>query len=127
MSAEQNRALMFRAVEAMNAGDMVALSALAVPGCLTHGTGGAPDVDLATSIEDFAQFRTAFPDLKTEIEHIVANDEFVALVGRWHGTDPNSRRAFNVLGLGVDRVVDGKVVESWILLDTVAMQQQLDG
>ncbi|MBV9843451.1 MAG: ester cyclase [Kutzneria sp.] len=66
-------------------------------------------------------WRTSFPDFHTTIEHMICDGEFVAhrfsTTGTHTGTlgeMPPTGKRFSVSGVDMHRVVDGKVVESWI-------------
>jgi steroid delta-isomerase-like uncharacterized protein len=77
-------------------------------------------------------YRNAFPDLHFTIDEQIAEGNTV--VTRWsaHGTHqgelaglPATGKPATVVGLGVDRVENGKIVESWGLFDQFGMLQQL--
>jgi predicted ester cyclase len=66
-------------------------------------------------------WRGAFPDFHTTIEHMICEGEYVASRFRTSGTHssslggiPPTGKRFDVSGVDMHRVVDGKVVESWI-------------
>lgn len=87
--------------------------------------------------EDFKEFirsyRSAFPNLQYEIEGILADEDTVAFWGRSSGThkgefmgvEPTGNE-FDVMGINVLRIEDGKVVERWAYVNIFAMLQQLD-
>jgi steroid delta-isomerase-like uncharacterized protein len=80
----------------------------------------------------FAAYRTAFPDLEYAIEDvIVAGDRVVTRWKAWGthtgdlmGIPPTSRRA-ECDGITIDRVADGRIVESWVTWNTLGFFQQL--
>lgn len=66
-------------------------------------------------------WRRSFPDFHTTIEKMIGEGEYVA--SRFHTTGthtgefdglPATGKRFSVRGVDMHRVVDGKVVESWI-------------
>jgi predicted ester cyclase len=66
-------------------------------------------------------WRQSFPDFHTTIEQMFSDGEFVASRFSTSGTHtgalgamPPTGRQFEVSGVDMHRVVDGKVVESWI-------------
>lgn len=66
-------------------------------------------------------WRQAFPDFHTTIEQMLGEGEYVVNRFTTHGTHtgplgeiPPTGRDFKVSGVDLHRVVDGKVVESWI-------------
>jgi len=77
-------------------------------------------------------FRTAFPDIHWVIEEMVAEGDKVFSRFTWHGTHrgeflgvPATGRQISVMGMVVDCVVAGKMVESQILMDSLSMMRQL--
>ncbi|HZQ51410.1 MAG TPA: ester cyclase [Bryobacteraceae bacterium] len=81
-----------------------------------------------------AMLHTAFPDLRIEIEDIVAEGDRVAVRARWHGTHrgvlpmipfPATNRAVTFTGMVFWRIRDGKIVERWATIDRLGLQQQL--
>jgi steroid delta-isomerase-like uncharacterized protein len=77
-------------------------------------------------------YRNAFPDVHFTIDEQIAEGDKV--VTRWtgHGTHkgelagiPATGKSATVTGMGVDRIVNGKIVESWGIFDQFGMMQQL--
>ncbi len=77
-------------------------------------------------------YRSAFPDLRLTIEEQIAEGDKV--VTRWtgHGTHqgelaglPATGKSTTVTGIVVDRLVNGKIAESWGIFDEFGMMQQL--
>ncbi len=74
----------------------------------------------------------AFPDLRFTTLHTVAQGEMVATFfaahgtqkGVWFGLRPTGREA-DIKGALVQKVVDGRVVEDWVLVDLLGVLQQL--
>jgi steroid delta-isomerase-like uncharacterized protein len=74
----------------------------------------------------------AFPDVHWSAEEQVAEEDKVLTRFVWRGTHrgefagiPPTEERVEVWGMVLDRIVDGKVVESRILHDTVSMLQQM--
>jgi steroid delta-isomerase-like uncharacterized protein len=77
-------------------------------------------------------FRAAFPDIHWAIEEMLGEGDKVFSRFTWHGTHrgeflgvPATGRQITVKGMVVDRVVDGKMAESRILMDGLSMMRQL--
>ena len=77
-------------------------------------------------------FRSAFPDIHWAIEEMVGEGDKVFCRFTWHGTHrgeffgvPATGRQITVKGMVVDRVVDGRMAESRILMDGLSMMRQL--
>lgn len=88
-------------------------------------------------VEEVLEFRTllqrAIPDLAVEIEEMVAQPGAVAT--RWKGSGTHSRALFGIepteetvtlSGMRIDHVQDGRLIESWILLEQWSLLRQLD-
>lgn len=68
----------------------------------------------------FGELRTAFPDMKVEVDHLVADDDNVAFAytfsgthtGEFQGHAPTGKQ-FSVRGMQISRFVDQKMVERW--------------
>jgi predicted ester cyclase len=74
----------------------------------------------------------AFPGYKMGIEHMIAEDDLVSVIGRASGTHKGPFMGMPPTGKSWDvplhityRVKDGKIVEHWLVLDTAAFMQQL--
>jgi predicted ester cyclase len=66
------------------------------------------------------------------IEHMIAEDDLVSVIGRASGTHKGSFMGMPPTGKSWDvplhityRVKDGKIIEHWLVLDTAAFMQQL--
>ena len=134
MSAESNKALARRLLdEAFNAGKIDVVDELVTTDFVNHDAALpealiGPDAAKA-SIQGY---RSAFPDLRITIEEQIADDQGVAT--RWSakgthqgdlmGMAPTGKQA-TVTGITLDRIVDGRIAESWTNWDTLGMLQQL--
>jgi predicted ester cyclase len=77
-------------------------------------------------------FYAAFPDARHTFEDFVAEGDKVALRFTFKGTHtgdfqgiPPTGKPVTISGSVVDRIVDGKIVEHWSLIDTMGLMQQL--
>ena len=91
---------------------------------------------LAPSREGVKQFftmmRTAFPDLKFDVEFMLSDGDKVAAYVTMSGTQkgefmgmPASGKRFTTKTIDIIRIVDGKAVEHWGVTDAMTMMQQL--
>jgi len=78
-------------------------------------------------------YRHAFPDLHLEIQDQIAEGDRVVTSLRMRGTQKNtlmmiaaSGRKVDIAGIRVDRLVGGKIVETWSHFDVLGMLRQLD-
>jgi steroid delta-isomerase-like uncharacterized protein len=82
--------------------------------------------------EHIRNHHKAFPDWKEEIKQIVAEGDFVAIhftstgtnTGSFRGNPP-TRKQIHINEMSTFRIVDGKIVEQWLLPDLLSLNQQL--
>lgn len=132
MSSEENKTLGRRIVEAINSGNLTTIDEVFAPSYVdrTPFPGSTPDREGYK--QSLTAFRAAFPDFRYTIDdEIVAGDKLVhRLTGR--GTQKGEFQGVPATGkqatwseIHIGRVVNGKVVEHWGLLDQLGMMQQL--
>ena len=122
---EENKALCNRRMEAMSNGDLDALDEVHAP-------------DLAQEVKErVIKIRRAFPDYHGTNVIQLAEGDLVATrfvfygthLSEFEGLAPSGER-LTFQGLAIDRVVDGKIVESWVefniyeLLDRRVAQEE---
>ncbi len=94
-----------------------------------------PDVRVET-LDEFKAlmkgFEGAFSNAQVEIFELIAEGDLVAVIGTYRGTHTGQMGAFAATGKTVDsefagyhRFADGKIVETWVTWDNLAMLQQL--
>jgi len=76
--------------------------------------------------------RAGFPDLAFAIEEQISEGDKVASRFEWTGTHkgafmgiPPTGRAVRVWGMVIDRLVDGRIKETRIIMDTAGLMAQL--
>ena len=120
MSGEENKAVSNRVAEAICKGDLGAFDELMAP-------------ELAERFkQNIAEIRRAFPDYAgANVDQISEGDRvanrFVFLgthLGEFMGVTPTGRRV-EFVGNSIDRIVDGRIVESWVEVDWLGVLQQL--
>ena len=135
MLSETNKAVARRFFdEVWNKGNLTVLNEIIAKDHVSSGPGTLPG--LPTGPEGTKQlvtmYRNAFPDLRFTIEEQIAEGDKV--VTRWtaDGTHqgelagiPPTNKTSTVTGVAVDRIANGKVVESWGIFDQFGMMQQL--
>jgi len=145
MSLEDNKAIVRRIFEEVwNRGDVATVDELFAPNYVNHF-----DVPANTPVpagwqfshEEFKQFvsqwRTTFPDFQYTIELQVAEGDLVVTRATGHGTHKGEYRGVEFKGIPptgkqitwtittIDRIADGKIVESWFNEDAVGRLQQV--
>ena len=127
-----NKALIERWFEEVwNQGRAAVIDELLAPGSKVFGVG-----DVMHGPEGFkpfhTAFRSAFPDLKVTVDHMVAEDDWVA--ARWsasatHNGDglgfPGTGRPVAFSGMVFACVENGRLVEGWNSFDQLGMLQQI--
>jgi predicted ester cyclase len=120
MSAQENKAISNRVAQAISEGDLEALDELMAP-------------ELAEEFKrDLTELRRAFPDYAgTNVEQIAEGDKvanrFVFLgthLGEFEGVTPTGKR-IEFIGQSIDRVVEDRIVESWVEVDMLGVMRQL--
>jgi predicted ester cyclase len=133
MSEQQNAAIVHRIVEEVfNRGNLDLIDGYIDPKFHDHSPrlGQAPGV--AGFKEGLSLLRQAFPDLHYAIEDTIATGDKVVIRARISGTHrgklrgavPTGKR-FEMTGIAIARLADGKLVERWACFDNLAMLQQL--
>jgi steroid delta-isomerase-like uncharacterized protein len=76
--------------------------------------------------------RAAFPDLHWVLDEVVAEGDKVVSRFTWTGTHratflgiPSTGRKVTVKGVVIDRLAEGKMADSRILMDSLGLMQQL--
>ena len=119
--------------EAFNGGNLDVVDELVAPEFVNHDAAlPEPAIGIEAAKASITGYRDAFPDLRLTIEQQLAEGEFVTT--RWSargthqgdlmGMTPTGKQA-TVSGITIDRIVDGRFVESWTNWDTLGLMQQL--
>jgi steroid delta-isomerase-like uncharacterized protein len=117
---------------AFRAADQATIDELADPGLVDHNSAHGQEATLAGFKQKVAYMCSLFPDLKEDMQDIIASGGTVAT--RWVLTGslqqefmgvPASGQAIRVEGMNFYRLKDGRVTDVWTQFDGVAMMQQL--
>ena len=133
MSAETKAIARRFLEEAFNSGNLDVVDELVAPDFVNHDAAlPEPTIGIERARASIAGYREAFPDLRLTIEQQIAEGEFVTT--RWSargthrgdlmGMAPTGKQA-TVTGITIDRILDGRFVESWTNWDTLGLMQQL--
>jgi steroid delta-isomerase-like uncharacterized protein len=132
MSAE-NKALVVRWFEEVwNKGREDAIAEMLAEDGVAHGLGDET-MRGPTEFRVFhAKFREAMPDLRIEMDEVIAEGDKVAYRFTASGTHRGdslgfaaTNRGARFIGMGIVVVRDGKIVEAWNVLDQLGMLSQL--
>lgn len=137
MSADKNVAVLRHVVEAVNKGNIAALAEFIAPGFIRHDLAAAwPEIAGVEGVQDFITIaRTASPDLNLEIEDIFAAGDRAAMRLTIRGTHTGgdllgvvaSGRRLQISAINIYRFSDGKIAETWQLLDIYGFMHQIGG
>lgn len=132
--SEQNKRIARRIIEELfsegrleTADELIAPDAISHDPALPEPTRGPEGVKAAAG-----GYRGGFPDLTLRIETQVAEDDWVCT--RWTAVGTNSGEFWGmaptgkqttVTGITIDRIADGRIVESWTNWDALGLMQQL--
>jgi len=120
--------------EIWNKGDLGKLGEFVSANHKNHPSASAPDFGQGPQAvgQLVGMYHTAYPDTKLTVDDQIAQGDQV--VTRWTaaGTHqgelfgmPATGKPVKVTGIFIDRVIDGKIVESWAEYDALGMMQQL--
>jgi steroid delta-isomerase-like uncharacterized protein len=135
MSIDTNKAVARRfLVEIFGEGKLAVADEIIAPDHINGGPGALPGLPPGPegSKQFVTAYRNAFPDVKFTVDEQIAEGDKV--VTRWsaHGTHkgelagiPPTGKSAKVTGMGIDRIVNGKIVETWGVFDQFGMLKQL--
>ena len=138
MTAERNKDIVIRFYEELwNRRDLGVADDIFAADCLTHqlrsgaASAGTPRGPEAVK-EHVAEWHAGFPDLRFEVEGLVAEADQVTSrsvmrgthTGQWLGIAPTGKEVSIRMCL-THRIEDGKIVEDWVLVEALGFFQQL--
>ena len=131
--SEQNKAIARKAFEeTANKANFSAAPELYDPGFVSHQYGSEEIRGHDGLRQAITIFHTAFPDLHLTVEDQVSEGDIVAT--RWTGRGthqgdlegiPPTGKQVAMTGIEIDRIVNGKIVEQWEVIDRMSLMQQL--
>lgn len=134
MSKEQNLEVTNKLGEAVSTGNLQALNDIFAPNVVDHDP--APDQGRGPKgfVDFFTTLRTAFPDLKVTVDHIVQDENNLAMAYQIHGTHKGdflgiapTGKTITARGMQIGRYENGKIVERWGSSDELGIVKHLGG
>ena len=134
MSEERNIGIIKRIVDLINQQKLSQLAELTHPDFKRHDLAGAlPEVSGTDGPVNLVQLvLRGIPDIHYKIEQIVAKDDRVAVQLRGTGTHrgeflgvAGTGKRIEWNGINIYRFEDGKVIETWQLLDVWGLMRQM--
>jgi steroid delta-isomerase-like uncharacterized protein len=135
MSAEKIKAFERRGYEEMNKGKAATMTEMDedfATNIVFHSGFGSDIRGLKDYKQFMSEFYDALPDLHWTLDDIIVEGD--KAVVRWTATGthkgalmgiPATNKKVTVWGIGIDKIVGGKVVEAWGRMDTLGFMQQL--
>jgi len=131
--SEENKAVSRRFFEVFGEGNLDALDEVMAPDAVDHDPYNPhANEGLEGAKKTIAMYREAFPDVSFELEDQIAEGDKV--VTRWVGTgthkgvlmgvEPTGKRS-TTAGIAIDRIENGKIVESLNSWDVLGMMQNI--
>lgn len=132
MGKERNIEAQKKFGEAINSGNLEQLRDLVSHDVKEHDPAPNQGPGAQGYIDFFTMMRNAFPDMETEVQHMVADDENVSFAYTLRGTHqgefmgiPGTGNSVEVRGMQISRFKDGKMVERWGSSDELGILKQI--
>jgi steroid delta-isomerase-like uncharacterized protein len=133
MSTEENEAIVRRIIgEFLNEGNLALADELSTEDFVNHSPGSGITPDREGLKRYVSNLRTAFPDMVTTIDDMIAEGDKVVVRVTSSGTHmgdlagiPPTGRQVRVPAISIIRFADGKAVERWNITDELSLLQQL--
>jgi steroid delta-isomerase-like uncharacterized protein len=130
--SEESKAIVQRAFEACNTGDLALFDEIWAADYVHHDP-AEPEV---RSLEDYKRYvayvHSRYPGLHFAVEDMLAEGDKVAARYTWRVTDtvgkegrPPTGRQVTVPGTAVYRLTDGRIAEMWLIWDELGYYRQL--
>jgi C-1 hydroxylase len=130
VSETDNRTLFLRFVDAWNSRDTARMVEFWSPDLVHHHRDGDYGRDEVFTL--MSGFMEAFPDLRFDVEQVVADGDFVSARMKARATHQNAFAGFPPTGrevavtvMGMVRIDEGRIAEHWNVMDELALMQQL--
>ena len=135
MSTEEIKTKMFDTfMEAFNNGNLAALDTICAPDMVDHSTAAATGqpIDLDGFKKRVNGHRVGIPDLRFSIMNMIVERDLMAFQWEMSGTNtgpymgrPASGNPIRIVGMNMERIEHGLIVEHWSYPDKLAALQQI--
>src|SRR5687767_13183488 len=139
MSLEQNKAVVLRFYDELwNERNLSVADEIFAADCVTHqlqsgaAVEGTPRSPEAVK-HHIGEWLDGFPDLRFSVEQTLAEEDHVMTRSTMHGTHTGSwlgiaptGKPVSIRMFVVHRIVNGKIAEDWVLVETLGFFQQLE-
>jgi steroid delta-isomerase-like uncharacterized protein len=128
-----NKEISRRFTELFGTGDEALADEILSPEVVFHGTSGDGELRGVDAMKGFvAGYRRAFPDAHSTVEAQIAEGDTVVTRWRARGTHRGqlgpiaaTDRTFEMDGITVERIEDGRIAEVWVARDELGLLRQL--
>ena len=132
MTKEENKKAQEKFGEAVNSGNLEKLRDLVAEDVKEHDPAPNQGTGPQGYIDFFTMMRNAFPDMKIEVEKMVADEDNVAFAytltgthkGDFMGVD-GTNTPIKIRGMQISRFKNGKMVERWGSSDELGILKQI--
>jgi predicted ester cyclase len=130
---EKNKEIVRRTNEVWSKGSLAAVNELYAPEFVAHFGSNPKTLRLEEYKSTILEARTAIPDLKEDIEQIIADGDFVVtrfstsgtFTGTFMGVAFKDLKLQGYEGIAIHHIVNAKIVEQWAIEDALGLMQQL--
>jgi len=116
--------------EVLSTGDVARAGDFYDPAFVNHGL--QRGLTLAEDMQALRGWHEAFPDLRMDIQQVIAEDDLVCVLWIAEGTNtgagaglPATGKQARLRGITIWRIVDGKITEEWSSFDQLSLLKQL--
>ncbi len=131
MTIEQNKTITRQHMEQLDKRNLAGASELCRQGARWYGFGPEP-LDLEGWKAAIKTFFEGFPDSRFPLDDVIAEGDLVAVRHSFRGTHQGEFQGIPPTGVKVTvpaiviyRIVDGKIIETWLNADMLGLMQQL--
>lgn len=135
MTTDENKTLYRRWFEeVVNGGNLELADRLLAPDYVLHFPGVPSPVDGEGHKQLVIMFRNAFPDWRETVDDVIAEGDRVVIRvtgsgthrGAFQGIPPTGKQV-TATGVGIGRIENGRIAETWAAYDALGLMQQLGG
>ena len=133
MANERNEQISRQTLDAFSTGDMSIVDELTAENAVNHDPATPEEARGPEGFKELVQmYRTGFSDLHLTVDAQFSDGDMVCTRWTSEGTNdgelmgmPATGKPVSVTGISIDKIQDGKVVESWNQWDNLGLMQQL--
>ena len=132
MSIENNKKIARQLTRLLDQEDVEQLKQILSPDFISHFAGLPQPLNREQYLQVNHMARSAFSDLSRTVEDLIAEGDKVAVritargthTGIYQGLTASGKKT-EISGIAIRRIVDGKIVEEWVINDQLGLMQQL--